>query len=147
MNIESFPFNLYKANVELQLRIAQFLQEGRRNWIESTRQCHAGAGAATEQEMENLAQSANWQALVSLSPKTFGRLLEAAMSGTQTMHQTMLKNQTASAAGFQQALEDWRKSVTGSWASACSAQSLQSIFTPMRAPIAPATHDKSTQGA
>ena len=147
MSIETFPFNLYKANVELQLRITQMLQQGRRSCLESTQQCNAGAIAETENEIEDLLQSASWQSLATLSPETFGRLLEVGMGGAQSMNQTLIKNQTVFAAGLQQALQDWQKTVTELLNSVYSVQPLQSIFTPTRQSVEPVPRGASTKGA
>lgn len=76
MNIETVPFNLYKANIALQLRITQLLQECRQRWLESARQRTADAIAQTETGMKDLLQSAGWQSLGTLRLETYGRLFQ-----------------------------------------------------------------------
>lgn len=34
MNMNAFPINLYKSNIELQLRIMQPMQDSRQRWLE-----------------------------------------------------------------------------------------------------------------
>lgn len=147
MSLETLPFGLYKANIELQLSITHLLQECRQRWLESTQQCNAGAIAETENKMKDLLQSGSWQSLATLSPQTLGRLFEVGLSGTQTMSQTLIMNQTAFTAGLQHALQDWQKAVTELYGSACSAQSLQNIVTPIRETAEPATRRKTAKGA
>lgn len=70
MNIESVPFNLYKTNIALQLRITQLMRECRQRWLESVQKRNADANAQTETEMKDLLQSAGWQSLGILRPET-----------------------------------------------------------------------------
>lgn len=145
MNIESVPFNLYKTNIALQLRITQLMQECRQRWLESAQQRNADAIAQTETEMKDLLQSARWQSLGILRPETFGLLFQATMSGTRTISQTVIENQVELAAGVQQALQDWQKAMAAIFGGAHSRPSLQNLARP-ESP-SPAAPERTAKGA
>ncbi|PLC53189.1 hypothetical protein CR155_12905 [Pollutimonas nitritireducens] len=112
MSTETFSVNLYKTNLELQLRILQLLQDSRRRWLEAAQQRNTDAMATTKTEIEGLSQVVNLQSFGTLPADTVGRLFQAGMSSTQTMNKIAIKNQTEFTAGLQQALQDWQKVVT-----------------------------------
>lgn len=112
MSTETFPVNLYRANLELQLRVVQLLQDGRQRWLEAAQQRNTDAMAKTKAEIEGLSQAVSLQSFVTLPADTVGRLFQAGMSGTQTMNEIAMKNQMEFTAGLQHALQDWQKGVT-----------------------------------
>ncbi|CAM5569349.1 phasin family protein [Eoetvoesiella caeni] len=112
MSTENFSVNLYKTNLELQLRIMQLLQDNRQRWLEAAQQRNTDAMAKTEAEIEGLSQAVDLQSFVTLPADTVERLFQTGMSSTQTMNEIAIKNQTELTAGLQQALQDWQKGVT-----------------------------------
>lgn len=128
MNVESIPMALYKANIELQLRISRLLQENGHLWLESMQQSNAENIEETTAEIEGLLRSANWQALATLPVESFWRHFQNRVGDTQTINQIAVKNQAAFMAGVQQALESWQKAVAETLNTGDSTQSLPDIF-------------------
>lgn len=111
MSTENFPVNLYKTNLELQLRIMQLLQDNRQHWLEAAQQQNTAAIAKTQAEIEDLSQASDLQSLVTMPTDTAGHLFQSYLSSIQTMNEIAIKSQTDFSAGLQQALQDWQKSV------------------------------------
>lgn len=128
MNVESIPLALYKANIELQLRISRLLQENGHRWLESVQQSNAEGISETTAEIEALLRSANWQALAMLPIDTFWRQFQGRVGDTQQMNQLATENQAAFVAGVQQALESWQKEVAEAMHAGGSPQQLQDML-------------------
>ena len=66
MSNETIPLNLFKANLELQLRIQRLMQENGQQWLENA--TRAGKDGITESgaEIESLLKAKNWQELATL---------------------------------------------------------------------------------
>ncbi len=111
MTTETLSLDLYKANVELQLRITRLLQESGHQWLEAVQRASAENIAETTAEIEGLMRAGNWQALVTLPSESFWRLFQKRTGDMQLVNQIALKNQTSFASGLQQALQAWQKSV------------------------------------
>ena len=60
MSNETIPLNLFKANLELQLRIQRLMQENGQQWLENA--TRAGKDGITESgtEIESLLKAKNW---------------------------------------------------------------------------------------
>ena len=112
MSTENFSINLYKTNLELQLRLMQLLQDNRQRWLEAAQQRNTDAMTKTKTEIEGLSQVADLQSLVTMPTNTVGYLFQACMSSAQAMNEIAIKNQTDFSTGLQQALQDWQKGVT-----------------------------------
>jgi len=138
MNMEAFPTNIYKCNIELQLRIIQLMQECRQRWLESAQQRNSEALAKTESELDVLSQATDLPSIVALRSETFGRLFQACISGTQTMNDTTLKDQAEFAAGLQQALQNWQKAVSDQLGNTYSTQWPQNLMPPAQIAAEPA---------
>lgn len=128
MNVESIPLALYKANIELQLRISRLLQENGHRWLESVQQSNAEGITETTAEIEALLRSANWQALAMLPIDTFWRQFQGRVGDTRQMNQLATENQAAFVAGVQQALESWQKEVAEAMQAGGSPQQLQDML-------------------
>lgn len=128
MSIETLPLELYKANVELQLRITRLLQEGGHNWLEALQKGSAEGIAETTAEIESLLRSANWQSLATLPSETFWRMFQHRVNDTQTINQLAVKNQAVFTTGLQQALESWQKSVVSVVGASESGQPVLDMF-------------------
>lgn len=83
MSTENFPVNLYKTNLELQLRIMQLLQDNRHRWLEGAQQRNTDAMAKTKTEIEGLSQAVGLQSLVTMPTNTAGYLFQTCMSSAQ----------------------------------------------------------------
>ncbi len=105
MSTETLSLDLYKANVELQLRITRLLQESGHQWLEAVQRASAENIAETTAEIEGLMRAGNWQALVTLPSESFWRLFQKRTGDMQLVNQIALKNQTSFASGLQQPAE------------------------------------------
>jgi hypothetical protein len=103
------PLALYKANLELVLRLGTLLQENRKRWSE------AGAGQANEAIQRTLAQTErlltanDFTALSSLPGEDFWKSLRDAQAPVQASVEWALSHQAAFAQGLQEAFEAWRQ--------------------------------------
>ncbi len=111
MSIQATPLNLFKANAELQLRIAQLMRESGHRWLAAAQQTSAAGISETTAELQSLLRAEDWQSLASLPAEAFMRRLEDRMSDAKSASDIAIKNQQAFASGLQQALEAWQKSV------------------------------------
>ncbi|HCE5828619.1 TPA: hypothetical protein NHK69_005145 [Pseudomonas aeruginosa] len=150
MSTETLSLDLYKANVELQLRLTRLLQESGHQWLEAVQRASAENIAETTAEIEGLLRTANWQSLATLPGESFWRLFQQRTGDAQLVNQIALKNQAVFTSGLQQALESWQKSVSSVVGGAGAAQPLQDIFKQWGAVWSDAVQpkqDKSAKGA
>ncbi len=136
MSMETLPLDLYKANVELQLRITRLLQEGGHRWLESVQKSNMRSMEQTTAEIEGLLQTGNWQSLATLPADTFWRLFQHGVNDSQTINQLAIQNQTEFTTGLQAALEAWQKSVIGVASNTSAAVPVMDIFKQWGAPWA-----------
>jgi len=147
MNTEILPVDLYKANVELQLRITRLLQEGALRWLESVQKSSAEGVAEITAGIEGLQGSANWQSMAMLPAETFWRAFQHRVNDGQAINQLAIKNQAAFTTGMQQALESWQKAVIGVLGGSQSTQPLLQAFGQLGAAWAqPASADNGKTG-
>lgn len=148
MSIEALPLELYKANIELQLRITRLLQEGGHNWLESAQKSSAEGIAETTAEIESLLSSASWQSLATLPSETFWRMFQHRVNDTQAINQLAIKNQATFTTGLQQALESWQKSVASVVGGSQTSQPILDLFKQWGAPWTQAgAGETKTKGA
>lgn len=124
MNTAPLPSELYKANVELQQRVIELLQENGRNWIDILQQFGVGGVSDTATQIGDRLRTADWQSLVTLSSEVFWPALQRQLNDVQAINQVALKNQISFTTELQQALRDWHHSVFGAFGSAVEAGDL-----------------------
>ena len=103
------PLALYKANLELVLRLGALLQENRLRW---TRFGVASADEAIERtlnETGRLLTSNDWQSLANLPGETFWKAVQGEPGPMQGAIETAVNNQTAFAQGLQEAFGSWQQ--------------------------------------
>ncbi|QFY78784.1 phasin family protein [Alcaligenes faecalis] len=145
MSMETLPLDLYKANVELQLRITRLLQEGGHRWLESVQKSSMRSMEQTTAEIEGLLQTGNWQSLATLPADTFWRLFQHGVNDSQTVNQLAIQNQTEFTSGLQEALEAWQKSVMTVVSNTSAAVPMMDIFKQWGAPWANAASASDTK--
>lgn len=128
MHPETLSLDLYKANVELQLRITHLLQESGHQWLEIVQRSSADNIAETRAEIESLLRKADWQSLVTLPGESLWRVFQHRSGDAQQLNQIAVKNQAAFTSGLQQALENWQQSVAAVVGTSGAAQPMQDIF-------------------
>ena len=103
------PIALYKANLELVMRLGALLQENRQRW---TKFGMAGADNAVERtlsETGRMLTSNDWQSLATLPGETFWKALQGDAGPMQGAVDTAVSNQTAFAQGLQDAFAAWQQ--------------------------------------
>jgi hypothetical protein len=128
MSNETIPLNLFKANLELQLRLQRLMQENGQQWLENATRAGSENIAESGTEIESLLKAQNWQELATLPAQAFWRQFQHQMGGAQALTQVAIKNQTTFTQGLQQAIQDWQKSVTQAVGQADAILPFQDIF-------------------
>jgi hypothetical protein len=103
------PMALYKANLELVMRLGALLQENRRRW---TRFGVASADEAIERtlsETGRMLTTNDWQALANLPGETFWKAVQGEPGPMQGAVETAVGNQSAFAQGLQEAFGAWQQ--------------------------------------
>ena len=72
MSNETIPLNLFKANVELQLRLQRLMQENGQQWLENATRAGSESIAESGAEIESLLKAQNWQELARCPHKPSG---------------------------------------------------------------------------
>ncbi|MEI2744448.1 MAG: phasin family protein [Ottowia sp.] len=73
MSNETIPLNLFKANLELQLRLQRLMQENGQQWLENATRAGSESIAESGAEIESLLKAQNWQELATLPAQAFWR--------------------------------------------------------------------------
>ena len=60
-NANTLPLDLYKANLELQVRIGKLFQEGGKQWLDYGYRLASDGIAESDAEIAQLLQSEDWQ--------------------------------------------------------------------------------------
>lgn len=103
------PLALYKANLELVMRLGALLQESRLRW---TRFGVASADEAIERtlgETGRLLTSNDWQSLASLPGEAFWKAMQGEPGPMHGAIETAVNNQAAFAQGLQEAFGAWQQ--------------------------------------
>ena len=109
-NANTLPLDLYKANLELQVRIGKLFQEGGKQWLDYGYRLASDGIAESDAEIAQLLQSEDWQKLATLPAEAFWRQLQQRFGDSQAAAQIAITAQTGFAHGLQEAVQD-RKSV------------------------------------
>ena len=103
------PMALYKANLELVMRLGALLQENRRRWTRFGVASSDDAIERTLDETGRMLTSNDWQSLASLPGESFWRALQGDVGQMQGALDTAVGNQTAFAQGLQEAFTAWQQ--------------------------------------
>lgn len=147
------PLALWRANLDLQLRIARLLQDNGREWLDMGLRAVGEGAFEFDAETRALWRGGDWQALAALPVETLWRQLEQRVGDGQALAQVALNAQDTFASGLASALRDWQSQVTRALADAGAGEASpfeawQAAFAPWRealaqagapAPAAPAT--------
>ncbi|HLT44816.1 MAG TPA: phasin family protein [Luteimonas sp.] len=113
----NLPLALWQANLDLQMRLGQLLQDGGRQWLEQGTRT-AGEGAAEfDAQARKLLQAGDWPALAALPMETFWRQAGQAGDG-KAAAQTALQAQQEFVGGLAEALQDWQRQSAKAWSAA-----------------------------
>ena len=103
------PMALYKANLELVLRIGTLLQENRQRWMQ------AGAAGSTEAIQRTLAETQrmlttnDWSTLSKIPGEEFWNSMGTGAAPLKGTVETAVRSQTEFAEGLKQAFAEWQQ--------------------------------------
>lgn len=103
------PLALYKANLELVLRLGALLQENRRRWTQLGASNTREAIDRTMAETERVLTTNDWTSLASMPGEEFWKSLREDTAPLQASVENAVGNQAAFAQGLQEAFEAWRQ--------------------------------------
>lgn len=103
------PLALYKANLELVLRLGTLLQENRRRWNQLGASSTSAAIERTLAETERMLTSNDWTSLSAMPGEDFWKSIRDESGPVQGTAQSALSNQAAFAEGLREAFEAWRQ--------------------------------------
>lgn len=104
-----FPLNLYKTNLELQLRIAGLVQESALKWLELGKYAIDDSIADSTAETEQLLQTRDSQTWATLPGEAFWHQLLLGFGDAEAAAKIALEAQTSFVAGLQDAIQTWQK--------------------------------------
>ncbi|HEY0179406.1 MAG TPA: phasin family protein [Dokdonella sp.] len=140
------PMALYKANLDLMLRIAALMQQSRRDWLEAGTRSAGDSISRTLGEADRAIAAGDWNTLVTLPAEAWWQGLQRGVGDLQNVAENALGNQARFAEGIRQALADWQQRCTealqtaGANSQAGNAlQDLLNTFAAFRVPTAAAT--------
>src|SRR5690606_23215418 len=114
-NASDLALALWKANLDLQLRIGQLIQDSGRDWLELGTRA-AGEGAVEfDAGLRKLMRGGDWQALAALPVEAFWGQAVQRWGGGQALNQTALHAQDSFASGVLEALQDWQQALAEAW--------------------------------
>jgi len=149
---------LWRANLDLQLRIARLLQDNGREWLDMGIRAVGEGALEFDAETRALWRGGDWQALAALPVETLWRQLEQRIGDGQALAQVVLNAQDSFASGLASALQDWQAQVAAALTAAgvggdSPFDAWQAAFAPWRealaragAPAASATRSPASPG-
>lgn len=115
MATDDMPLALFKANAELQIRIARLVHESIRGWLGAAQSRGTAGLAETAALMESLLGTGDWRALMSLPAKAFSHDAPNRWGSPQALTEIAIKEQIRFTNGLQEALITWQQGVIGSF--------------------------------
>ncbi|HET9032053.1 MAG TPA: phasin family protein [Dokdonella sp.] len=110
MSIDSkTPMALYKANLELVMRIGALLQENRQRWMQAGAAGTSDAIQRTLAQTERLLTSNDWASLSTMPGEDFWKSLQSGASRLQGSFESSVRSQTEFAEGLKQAFAEWQQ--------------------------------------
>lgn len=103
------PSNLYRTNLELQLRIAGLVQESALKWLEMGKYTMGDDLAESAAEAEQLLKARDWQTLTTLPGEAFWHQLLLGFGDAEAAAKIALEAQTSFVTGLQDAIRTWQE--------------------------------------
>lgn len=103
------PMALYKANLELVLRIGALLQENRQRWMQSGAANTSDAIQRTLAQTERLLTTNDWTSLSAMPGQDFWKSLQGGAGPLQGSVESAVRSQTEFAEGLKQAFAEWQQ--------------------------------------
>ena len=110
MNVNSkTPMALYKANLELVLRIGALLQENRQRWMQTGATGTHEAIQRTLAETERMLTTSDWNALSAMPGEEFWKSLRGGAGPLKGTVESAVRSQSEFAEGLKQAFAEWQQ--------------------------------------
>lgn len=103
------PMALYKANLELVLRIGTLLQENRQRWMQAGAAGTSEAIQRTLAETQRMLTTNDWSALSKIPGADFWNSLGTGAAPLKGTVETAVRSQTEFAEGLKQAFAEWQQ--------------------------------------
>ena len=103
------PLALYQANVDLQVRIGELLQDSGRHWLEFGQRLVNDGLVENGAELQQLMAAGDWQKLAALPADAFWRQLQQRFGDQQAAAQIAVAAQSSFARDLQDALSRWQQ--------------------------------------
>lgn len=114
-NASDLALALWKANLDLQLRIGQLIQDSGRDWLELGTRAAGEGTVEFDAGLRKLMRGGDWQALAALPVEAFWRQAEQRVGDGQALNQIALHAQDSFASGVLEALQDWQQALAEAW--------------------------------
>ncbi len=110
MNMNSkTPMALYKANLELVLRIGALLQENRQRWMQTGATGTNEAIQRTLAETERMLTTSDWKALSAMPGEEFWKSVRGGAGPLQGTIEAAARSQAEFSEGLKQAFAEWQQ--------------------------------------
>ncbi len=133
-NASNLPLRLYRANIELQLRVARLVQEHGQQWLELGTSALSDGISESDAEVRRLLDNQDWQSLAALPAETFWRQLQRHVGGGQAAAQVAVNAHNAFADGLVGTLKDWQEETAAAVAGATLPGELDAAWKQVAAP-------------
>lgn len=114
----NLPTTLWNANLDLQRRISQLLQDSAQSWLDLGTHALGEGMSETETELRDALRGGDWQAIAALPADAFWRQVELRLGDGQALAQVALNAQNAFASGLIEALQAWQAQTARAWTGA-----------------------------
>jgi hypothetical protein len=114
-NPVELPLTLWNANLELQRRIGQLLQESAQAWLDQGAHALDEGMVETGTELRDALRGGDWQAIAALPAEAFWRQVELRLGDGQALVQVAMNAQNAFASGLIEALQAWQAQTARAW--------------------------------
>ena len=112
------PMALSKANLDLQLGIANLVRNSGEHWLQFARHLVDEGIAESNTEVARLVQAGDWQKLATLPAETFWRLLQQHSGDSQEAASIAQSAQLEFARGLHEVLVAWQRATADAFAGA-----------------------------
>lgn len=110
------PMALSKANLDLQLGIANLVRNSGEHWLQFARHLVDEGIAESNTEVARLVQAGDWQKLATLPAETFWRLLQQHSGDSQEAARVAQSAQLEFARGLHEMLVAWQRATAEAFA-------------------------------
>ncbi|WP_372016362.1 phasin family protein [Pseudoxanthomonas sp. 10H] len=105
----ALPLALYRANVDLQVRIGELVQAGSRHWLEFGQRLVSDGLVENGTGLQEIFQAQDWRRLLALPADAFWRQMQQRFGDQQAAAQLAVATQAAFARDLQDALARWQR--------------------------------------